>query len=79
MANLTVVLCPHCANTFDYPIPQDIPAQGDELIKLTTCPICEGTLKVRFAIQREIEVMRGVSTEPQVIKPAHTIQAEKGE
>ncbi|WP_020558374.1 hypothetical protein [Thiofilum flexile] len=77
--NNTVVECPHCKKTFDYPIPQEIPAQGDELIKSTTCPICEGKIKVRFEISREVEVMRGGSTDKRVIKAMPLIKAEKGE
>jgi hypothetical protein len=35
---MAMVLCPHCQYTFDYPTPQDIPNQGNEIIKLTSCP-----------------------------------------
>lgn len=67
MAVLTKVLvtCPHaiCGNTFSYPQPtlelKDIAPETNEVIEVTTCPICEQAIKVRFEIERETEVYRG--------------------
>lgn len=81
MANVatTPVLCPHCGDNFSYPIPQEIPNQGDEIIKDTTCPICENPIKVRFEISREVEVLRDNTTrEKRVIKPTSMVKAQKG-
>lgn len=77
---LQSIQCPLCTLNFDYPIPQNIPDEGSEVIKETTCPICERKLKIRFEIDRDVDVYRGSkAAEKRVFKRSRLILAEQGE
>lgn len=77
---LQAIKCPLCTHTFDYPIPQNIPDEASEVIKETTCPICDRKLKIRFPIDREVDVLRGSqAAATRVFKRSALILAEQGE
>lgn len=77
---LQTIKCPLCTHTFDYPIPQNIPDEASEVIKETTCPICERKLNIRFEIDRDVNVYRGSqAAEKRVLKRVALILAEQGE
>lgn len=77
---LQAIKCPSCTHTFDFPFPQDIPDKEPYVIKDTTCPICERKLKIRFEIDREVDVYRGSkATEKRVFKRSELILAEQGD
>ncbi|WP_298610818.1 hypothetical protein [uncultured Thiothrix sp.] len=77
---LQAIKCPLCTHTFDYPTPLEIPDDVSEIIKETTCPICERRLKIRFEVDREVSVYRGSKTaEKRVFKRSGLILAEQGD